>query len=453
VRLMKRRPLVFVAGFVCVVALVASMSVAAAATHRTARTGHTAAIAPPPVPNAASIKKNYGGQSITFVGDSVGNSHKRDLMLAQRFTKDTGIKVNVVPHPAASDASYSQLARAFSSKSSSIDVAMIDVVWPGAFAPYLVDLGPKLGQQAKLHAAGIVANDTVDGHLVAMPWFGDFGILYYRTDLLKKYGYSKPPTTWTQLFQMAKKIQDGEQKSNPNFYGFVFQGNSYEGLTCDSLEWLASSGGGQFFDSDGKPNIDNPKAAAVLDLFRANIGKTTPRGVTSYQEGEAHNAFVGGNAAFMRNWPYAYSIAAGSDSKVKGKFNVTVLPHGAGGLSVGTVGGWQLAVSKYSKNPDASIEFVRYMTSPAVEKFDAIYNTNVPTIPAVAKDPAVVKANPYLKPEIASVARVTRPAKYLKTHYNEGSKAIYQGISQILNGTPASSVLPGIQSKLDRLAR
>jgi trehalose/maltose transport system substrate-binding protein len=441
---MKRRPLVFVAGLVSLLALVVSLTVASAGT------GSTSAVAPPPVPNAAALKAKYGGQSITFVGDSVGNSHQRDLLLAQRFTKDTGIKVNVVPHPAASDASYSQLARAFSSKSSSIDVAMIDVVWPGAFAPYLVDLKPKLGAQARLHAPGIVANDTVDGKLVAMPWFGDFGILYYRTDLLKKYGYKTPPATWAQLFTMAKKIQDGEQASNPNFYGFVFQGNAYEGLTCDSLEWLASSGGGQFIDG-GKVTINNPKAAAILDLFRQNIGVTTPRGVTSYQETEAHNAFVGGNAAFMRNWPYAYSIADGAGSKVKGKFSVTTLPHGPGGAPVGTVGGWQLAVSKYSKNPDASIEFVRYMTSPAVEKFDAIFNTNVPTIPSVAKDPAVVKANPYLKPQIATVARVTRPARYLKAHYNEGSKAIYQGISQILNGTPASSVLPSIQSKLQQL--
>jgi trehalose/maltose transport system substrate-binding protein len=110
-------------------------------------------------------------------------------------------------------------------------------------------------------------------------------------------------------------------------------------------------------------------------------------------------------------------------------------------------------VSKYSKHKDASIEFVRYMTSPAVEKFDAIFNTNVPTIPSVAKIPAVVKANPYLKPNIASVARVTRPARYLKTHYNEGSQAIYQGINQILNGTPAKNVLPGIQQKLQRLLR
>ena len=77
----------------------------------------------------------------------------------------------------------------------------------------------------------------------------------------------------------------------------------------------------------------------------------------------------------------------------------------------------------------------------------------MPTIPSVAKDPAVVKANPYLKPNIATVPRVARPAKYLGTHYNEGSKAIYQGINQILNGTPAKNVLPGIESKLERLVK
>jgi trehalose/maltose transport system substrate-binding protein len=449
---MKHRRLLVLAGVIGAIALVASLSVAAASSNRPARVQHATAIAAPKVPNAAAIRKKYGGQKITFVGDSVGDGNKRDVALAKRFSKDTGIKVSVTPHPAASDQSYAQLVRAFSQKSSSIDVAMVDVVWPGAFAPYLVDLKPKLGKQSKLHIQSIVQNDTIGGKLVAMPWFGDYGILYYRTDLLKKYGYKAPPTTWADLFKMAKKIQDGEQKTNPSFFGFVFQGNSYEGLTCNALEWIASAGGGTLISS-GKATINNAKARAILDAMRAQIGKTTPRGVTSYQEDQTEHAFDNGDAAFARNWPYQYGIGAGAGSKVKGKFSVTVLPHGAAGKSVGTVGGWQLAVSKYSKHKDAAIEFVRYMTSPGVEKFDAIYNTNVPTIPAVAKDPAVVKANPYLKPQIATVARETRPARYLGTHYNEGSKAIYQGISQILNGTPASSVLPGIQSKLERLAR
>ncbi len=112
---------------------------------------------------------------------------------------------------------------------------------------------------------------------------------------------------------MAKKIQDGEQTAgNASFYGFVFQGNSYEGLTCDALEWYQSAGAGGFMDN-GKATINNKKGAAILDLFASQIGKITPRDVTTYQEGEAHTAFVEGNAAFMRNWPYAYSIGAGSE--------------------------------------------------------------------------------------------------------------------------------------------
>jgi trehalose/maltose transport system substrate-binding protein len=449
---MKHRLVLVVTGLAGVLALIASVSIAAAGSSPGARAQPTAAtINPPRVPHARAIRAKYHGQKITFVGDAaVGSSHKRDLKLVARFVHDTGIKVKLVPHPSASDQSYSQLVRNFSSHSSAIDVMMLDVVWPGAFAPYLVNLKPALGKQARLHAAGIVSNDTVGGRLIAMPWFGDFGILYYRTDLLRKYGYSHPPRTWSELGSMARKIQNGERKSNSNFYGYVFQGNAYEGLTCDALEWIASSAGGHFIDG-GKVTINNPRAASILNTVRGWVGTITPRGVTSYQEEDARNAFDGGNAAFMRNWPYAYSISQAPDSKVKGKFNVTVLPHSATNPSVGTVGGWQLGVSKYSKHKKAAIELVRYLTSPAVEKFDAIYNTNVPTIPRVARDRAVVRANPYLKPEIANVVRVTRPSKFLKGRYNQGSQIIYQGINQIENGANAKSVLPSIAARLKRL--
>lgn len=430
-------------------ALVTSIGVAAASTGGRAATRQAAAIAPPPVKNAKAIKAKYKGQQITFIGDNaIGKSHKRDLALVARFSRDTGIKVKLVPHPSASDEAYSQLARNFSAKSSSIDVMMLDVVWPGAFAPYLVNL--KSSFNTKPFVQSIIQNDTVNGKLVALPWFGDFGILYYRTDLLKKYGYKKPPATWAALGTMAKKIQDGERSSNPNFYGFVYQGNAYEGLTCNALEWIASSGGGHFIDN-GKVTINNAKAKNILNLMRSWVGTISPRGVTSYQEEDARNVFAAGNAAFLRNWPYAYS--ANQDSPVKGKFSVTVLPHGAGAKSVGTVGGWQLGVSKYSKHQGAAKELVRYLTSPLVQRYDAIFNTNVPTIPAVAKLPAVVKANPYLKPQIATVTRATRPAKYLKAKYNQGSQIIYQDINRILNGQDANSVLPGTASRLNQLLK
>ena len=109
---MKHASVRLVAGIVGALALVASLVVAAVGTAGTAATqAQSAAAYPAPkVANAAAIKRQYGGQSITFIGDSVGGSHNRDLALAKQFTKDTGIKVKVVPHPAASDASYSQAA-------------------------------------------------------------------------------------------------------------------------------------------------------------------------------------------------------------------------------------------------------------------------------------------------------------------------------------------------------
>ena len=110
-------------------------------------------------------------------------------------------------------------------------------------------------------------------------------------------------------------------------------------------------------------------------------------------------------------------------------------------------------MSKYSKHQDAAIEFVRYMTSAPVEKFDTITNSNVPTIPALARDLAVRKAAPYLDPATAAVPRVVRPSTILGAKYNEGSKDIYQAVSRILNGTPAESVLPGLQSQLQALLK
>jgi trehalose/maltose transport system substrate-binding protein len=432
------------AGVAGVLAFVVSLSVAASGSAGTS--AQEQSVKPPKVANAAAIKSRFGGKSITFIGDNIGKTNQRDVMLARQFTKDTGIKVKVIPHPAASTESFAQLARLFNSKSSSADVMMLDVIWPG-FAPFLVNLKPALSKEAKLHSQGIIRGFTVNGKLVAMPYFGDYGILYYRTDLLRKYGYRGPPTTWQQLGQMAKKIQDGERDANPDFAGFVFQGNSYEGLTCDALEWIASSGGGKIIEG-GKATVNNPRAIAILNLVRSWVGNIAPRGVTSYQETEAHTAFATGNAAFMRNWPYAYAVS--QEGEVKGKFGVTVLPHTGRNPSVGTAGGWMLGVNRYSKNIPVAIEFVRYMTSPGVQKFNAIFATNPPTIPSVGKDPAVIRANPWLKPAIANVARVTRPVQ-LGAKYQQGSQAIYQAVNQILNGQDAKNVLPRLEQQLNRL--
>jgi trehalose/maltose transport system substrate-binding protein len=172
--------------------------------------------------------------------------------------------------------------------------------------------------------------------------------------------------------------------------------------------------------------------------------------VTSYAEEDARTAFGGGNAAFMRNWPYAYSVSQANDSPIKGKFDVAALPSQAGGKPSGTIGGWGQAVSKYSKVPDAAIQYIRYITGTDVQRWRAIAGSFVPTIQSVAEDPQVQAVQPYLK-ATATVDRVGRPSGVFGENYNQASTAYFQGVSQILQGQDAAQVLPDIQSKLQRL--
>jgi len=404
----------------------------------------------PAVANAAEAKK-YAGAKLVFSGGHNPPGSIDDDNRAKKFSQETGVNVQYTAGADSTTDRYSEYQRFFQGKSSDLDLLQIDVIFPAAFAQNLVDLGPKLGDVAKQHFQNIIQNNTVDGKLVGLPYAGDFGLLFYRKDLLQKYGFNAPPKTWDELEQQANKIMAGEKASNPNFVGFVFQGNAYEGLTCDALEWFQSNGAGGFID-DGKVTINNDKGIAFMNKMRGWVGTIAPKGVTSFKEEDARNVFQGGNAAFMRNWPYAYSLGNQPDSPIKGKFDVTPLPAGDGQKPVGTVGGWQMGVSKYSKSPDAAIEFVRYYCSPEMQTWSAVVRQNVPTIQSVSQNPVVIEADPFLR-NVTDVQRVTRPSLGLGENYNEGSTAIYQGINQILNGQDAKSVLPDVESKLKRLLR
>jgi len=406
----------------------------------------------PAITNAAQAKMyTMGAPKLVFYGTHNDPGATDDKNRAMKFMMETGVPVSYVAAPDSTTDRYAEYQRFFSGKSPDLDILQIDVVYPAALATNLVDLGPKLGDAAKQHYPNIIQNNTVDGKLVGLPYAGDFGILYYRKDLLDKYSYKTPPKSWQELQEQATKIMMGEKGANANFVGFVFQGKAYEGLTCDALEWFQSNGAGGFVD-DGKATIGSDKAIQTMSLFQKFVGTISPKDVTSYGEEEARNIFQSGNAAFMRNWPYAYALAGASGSPIAGKFDVAPLPAADGQKPVGTVGGWQMGVSKYSRNPDGAIEFARYYCSPEMQTWNAVVRQAVPTIGAVAMQADVVKADPFLG-SVGDVTRVTRPSQGLGENYNEGSTAIYQAVNQILNGADPKAQLTDAQNKLTRLAR
>jgi len=366
---------------------------------------------------------------------------------AEAWAKQSGNSVKVVAAPERSNERYFAYLDLLGRHDPSVDVLQIDVIWPSALAHELVDLGPKIPPEVlKENLPAIVANNTVDGRLVAMPWFTDAGMLYYRKDLLDKYG-APVPETWSELADTALMIQTAERAAgNPDLWGFVFEGQAYEGLTCNALEWINAYGGGTIVNREGKITVDNPAAALALGEAAAWVGTIAPPRVTQFIEEDARITFERGNAVFMRNWPYAWSLLQAADSPLRGEVGVAPLPKGgAHGRHSATLGGWQLAVSKYSKNQAAAIDLVRYLTSPAEQKRRAIEGSFAPTIASLYQDPEVLAANPFFA-DLAKVlqAAVARPSTVTGAQYPKVSTLFWEA---------AHATLAGYGTARDNLAR
>ena len=398
--------------------------------------------AAPPVTEAATqaapATAAAGKTTVTVAAGAVGQELELTKAAAQRYMdKHPDVVVNVLDTPDLVQDRLGLYLQFFEAQSSEVDIYQIDVIWPGDLAEHFVDLNQYGAKDvASQHFDAIIENNTVDGKLVGIPWFTDAGILYYRTDLLKKYGYDNPPKTWDELEEMAKKIQDGERsEGNQDFWGFVWQGNAYEGLTCDALEWINSNGGGRIVSPDKKITINNPQAAAMLDRAAKWVNTISPPGVTGYGEEDARNQWQAGNAAFMRNWPYAYSLGNAEDSPIKGKFDVTTLPEGGAGHSAATLGGWQLAVSKYSKNPAVAADVALFLASPEEQKIRAIEGSLNPTIKSLYQDPDVLAAVPFFGTlyDVFTHA-VARPSTATAPKYNETSTIFFNGVHSVLTG-------------------
>ncbi|QWK81369.1 ABC transporter substrate-binding protein [Ochrobactrum sp. BTU1] len=372
-----------------------------------------------------SIAANSTGNNIQFLTEQIA-----------KFEKATGNKVHIVSMPPSSSEQFSQYRLWFAAGNADIDVYQTDVVWAPQLADQFLDLTEATKDVSSSHFPSIIASQTVNGKLVALPFYTDAPALFYRKDLLEKYGKAVP-RTWDGMNTTAKEIMDKERAGgNGDLWGYVFQGNAYEGLTCNALEWIKSSGGGQVVELDGDISVNNEAAAAALERAKSWIGTISPQGVLAYQEEESRGVWQTGNAVFMRNWPYAYALGNNEDSAVKGKFDVAPLPAAKeGDAPSSTLGGWNLAVSKYSRQQEPAIALVKYLASPEVQKVQAVEISRLPTIEALYDDKDILSAQPFMahwKPIFQNA--VPRPSAATKVKYNEVSSKFWSAVHNTLSG-------------------
>ena len=375
---------------------------------------------------------------------------------SEAWAKKTGNEVQVINAPNDSNERLALYQQILGSGSDKIDIYQIDVVWPGLLASHLIDLKPYTKGAEKDFFPSIVANNTVGDKLVAMPWFTDAGLLFYRKDLLQKYQVA-PPQTWDELAASARKIQDAERAAgNAKMWGYVWQGRAYEGLSCNATEWLASFGAGAVVEPGGRVSVNNANAVKALETAAGWVGTITPKAVLNYAEEDSRGVFQSGNAVYLRNWPYVWALAHKDDSAIKGKVGVMPLPSsgGAGGRHAAALGGWQLAVAKYSKNQALAADLINYLVSAPVQKDRAIRASFNPTLPALYKDADVTRANPFMAELGATfAASVGRPSTVTAGEYNQVSNEFWNAVHDVLSGTkPAARAVADLDVALNKLA-
>lgn len=373
-----------------------------------------------------------------------------DALLA-RFEKEyPGIRVKRETLPASSDEQHQFYAINLQAQSADFDVFALDVIWVAEFARagWLRDLSRLLppAQQDDFFHGPLQAVSYRD-RIFALPWFIDAGLLYYRKDLLARYGFA-PPATWDELVASARAITAQE----PGLHGFVWQGKQYEGLVCNALEYLWSRGGDVL--RDGRVVLDSPENREALAFMHDLIVryKVTPGFVTTATEEPAREIFGKGDAVYLRNWPYAWNLFEKQDSPVRGKVGVSVLPHFAGQESAATLGGWQLAVNRNSHHPQEAEKLVAFLTSPAVQKQLALaYGFNPPR-KSLYRDPELSAAQPFLR-DLYAVFERARP-RPVTPHYIAISQTLQAEFSAIIAGIkPADAALASGQARIEEILR
>ncbi|MEU6217607.1 ABC transporter substrate-binding protein [Streptomyces sp. NPDC047022] len=356
-------------------------------------------------------------------------------------------KVTFIQLPTDADAQRQQMIQNAETKSDAYTVLSLDVVWTSEFAAHqwidrLPDKQFPLGKMLK----PVVETAKYRGGLYAVPASSDGGMLYYRTDLLKKAGISAPPTTWAQMKVDCAKVQKLPAAKNMSCYAGQFQ--KYEGLTVNFSE-AVNSAGGTVTDADGRPDVSTPEAQKGLDFLVSSVKDgTIPKEAITYQEEDGRQAFQSGKLVFLRNWPYVYALAG--KSGIKGEYAVAPLP-GLNGPGSSSLGGHNMALSSYAKNKATALDFIKFFTSEETTATFLKDASLAPPYAALYDDQALIKLYPYLPVLKASILRaVPRPRV---VQYGDVTSAIQQQAYAALTGTKSSAqALKDLQSALQKSA-
>jgi multiple sugar transport system substrate-binding protein len=328
-------------------------------------------------------------------------------------------------------------------KKSSYDLVYMDIIWVSELAKegYLVALSEKFShKQLRELEADFLQKDWEGGlyqkKLYRIPFRSDVGLLYYRKDLLKKLGYNLPPNfnnlTFKNLIEISEQLRKSEQlqKTDPDLWGYVWQGSQYEGLVVTFVEVLRGYGGFWINNKTNEVGLDKDQAFRAVQFLHDTIHKNriSPTKVTSLSE--ANSMFANGKAVFLRSWPDFWAEGNKVDSEIKNKFDVVSMVD-AEKNSISCQGGWGLGISSRAKHKDEAFKAIKFFTRVNTQRKFALRTGSMPSRRSLLNDLQLVKRYSYY-PKLLEISQnsVLRPSI---SKYSEASKILQTHLSSVLN--------------------
>ncbi|MCA2218519.1 ABC transporter substrate-binding protein [Jidongwangia harbinensis] len=346
--------------------------------------------------------------------------------------------------PRAADDQRVQMVRRLAAEDDSMDILGLDVTWTQEFASadWIQEwTGEDRTEIENGTLPGPLASAQYEDRLYAAPNNTNVQLLWYRKDLV-----SEPPKTWDEMIEAALRL-----KQEGKTYQVLTMGAQYEGLVV-LFNNLVASAGGNVVSEDGKTAVMDAGTVRALEVMQrfATAGVTSPS-FTNQIEDDVRLAFQNGAGAFQLNWPYVYS-ALQSDAPQLAP-NVTWARYPAidpNTPSRVTIGGSNMAVSKYSRHSDLSFEAVKCLRNAENQKYLAINAGQPPTIEAVYSDPEMLEAYP-MKETILEELKDAAPRPLTPAYQNLSTvvAATLSPPADIDPGQTAAALKKSIQEAID----
>lgn len=378
-----------------------------------------AAAAAPQAVSAAETEApaaSDGRTPVTLFRADDGNGAVEALIKGFEASQDK-YSVNWVVASNDTDQVRDQLNTAFLAGSGEYDLVCIDTVWAGdmAAAGYLEPLDTYMmsaGRKVSDYNKGSLQSGTYSAKTYGLPLFPDFGVLYFRKDIVSQEDADKLTGgnySWDDLIAMSEKYM-GQGGTTT---GLNFQANQYEGLICNANEWTAN-----FTD------VQNGLSA----MKKAVDSKATPDDILVYQEDQSATGFLNGEAVFSRNWPYVWGKLNDESVVKKDQVEVAPLPGGS------CIGGWLIGMNANSKNKEGAWALLDYITSLDGQVIFSSTGGYVPGFNEALTNPDVLKANELLSKPGFKKALENTIARPSSDDYNKLSDALQISIHKYLSG-------------------